>query len=113
MPSVLVLAPTRELCQQTADACERLRAGLGASAAAVAVACVVGGVEFDAQREALAARPPRMLVATPGRLLSLCGEVPASTRARALQQGKGAPRSMSLGHNCRLGPVRSLACTPL
>ena len=94
-PSVLVLAPTRELCQQTADTCDRLvtelhsgaEAGTGGEAT-IKVACCVGGVDFHTQRRDILHRRPDLVVATPGRLLSLCGEIPASTRARQLQQGK-------------------------
>ena len=43
---------------------------------------VVGGVEFFGQRASVLQRRPTLLVATPGRLLSLCGEQPASSRAR-------------------------------
>ncbi|KAJ1617677.1 P-loop containing nucleoside triphosphate hydrolase protein, partial [Pavlovales sp. CCMP2436] len=80
-PSVLVLAPTRELCQQTATSAERIiaaicadaRAADAAPAAALAMACVYGGVDYHRQRAALLAAEgqPRLLVATPGRLLSL------------------------------------------
>ena len=88
-PEVLILAPTRELCLQISAVCDAIVASLGAAlgpacAAAVASGCVVGGVDFGRQRQALllGARP-RLLVATPGRLLSQCGATPASSLARA------------------------------
>lgn len=56
-PSVLVLAPTRELCMQISAVCdaivEHVDAALGPErAAAVASGCVVGGVDFHRQRQA-------------------------------------------------------------
>ena len=80
---VLVLGPTRELCQQTAETARAIGAAVG-----VTSACVVGGVDYTRQRDALMRARPQLLVATPGRLLSLCGETPASSRAR---QAAGAP----------------------
>ncbi|MFI3306881.1 MAG: DEAD/DEAH box helicase [Rikenellaceae bacterium] len=60
---VLVLLPTRELAQQVA----RVAMSLGSD---VGVATIYGGVEYDVQREALAAAP-QIVVATPGRLEDL------------------------------------------
>jgi superfamily II DNA/RNA helicase len=119
-PRVLVLAPTRELCLQTATATERIfaavcadpRASAADPAATLALACVYGGVDFHRQRRRLlaspaeggggaaeggeaAAQPPRLIVATPGRLLALCGEVPESTRAR--QRAAAAANAAAAG----------------
>jgi superfamily II DNA/RNA helicase len=72
------------LCQQTADACEKIAAVLGSDVRAFGV---VGGVDFASQRAELLRRRPGLVVATPGRLLALCGETPASTRARQQRTG--------------------------
>jgi superfamily II DNA/RNA helicase len=61
---VLVLAPTRELAQQVADATE----AYGAKLSGMRVATVVGGVPYGIQIKALSRRVD-VLVATPGRLL--------------------------------------------
>ena len=82
-PRVIVLAPTRELCLQISAVCEsivgRLEPGLRT---AVACGCLIGGMDFNRQRQALLGQQPTLLVATPGRLLSQCGHVPASSDAR-------------------------------
>jgi ATP-dependent RNA helicase RhlE len=59
--SALVLAPTRELAEQTYGWAQRLGCGLRA-------ALVVGGVAYGPQISALHGRPS-IIVATPGRLL--------------------------------------------
>ncbi len=67
-PRVLVLAPTRELVQQVADAA----AGYGRHVPGLRIATVVGGVPYGAQLRALRG-PLDLLVATPGRLMDLMG----------------------------------------
>jgi ATP-dependent RNA helicase RhlE len=59
--SALILAPTRELAEQTYRWCQRLGAGLPA-------ALIVGGVAYGPQHADLR-RKPALLVATPGRLV--------------------------------------------
>jgi superfamily II DNA/RNA helicase len=61
---VLVLAPTRELAQQVADATQ----GYGRNLPGMRVTTVVGGVPYGAQIKALSRRVD-VLVATPGRLI--------------------------------------------
>ncbi|HEY0295235.1 MAG TPA: DEAD/DEAH box helicase [Bordetella sp.] len=61
---VLVLAPTRELAQQVADATQVY----GSKLSDLRVATVVGGVPYGAQLKALSRRID-VLVATPGRLI--------------------------------------------
>ena len=98
-PSVLVLAPTRELCLQISAVCEAIVESLITSlgekhSSVVASGCVVGGVDFNRQRQAILGQRPRLLVATPGRLLSQCGVVPASSQARAAAaEDRGEPTS--------------------
>jgi superfamily II DNA/RNA helicase len=119
-PAVLILAPTRELCSQTADTAALITraAGLG-----VNTACIVGGADFVRQRAELLANLPHLIVATPGRLLSLCGVLPASSRARLLAATVDAERTRGITGTqppgastdemvgppaCRLGSVRLL-----
>ena len=88
-PLALVLAPTRELCLQIGSVFEALlaHAAYGAAASGAPrpeVFCAVGGMHYGRQHAALRDRPrgPAVLVATAGRLLSLCGGVSASALAR-------------------------------
>merc|ERR1712151_223613 len=52
---------------------------------------VVGGVDYIRQRDWLLTECPTLIAATPGRMRALCGEVPASTRLRAVAAGANAP----------------------
>jgi len=63
-PRVLVLAPTRELALQVAQAAQRY----GRHVQGLRVATVVGGVPYGAQLKALRG-PLDILIATPGRLM--------------------------------------------
>ena len=63
-PRALVLAPTRELALQIQGDAEGLSKYMGMS-----TVCLVGGMDFDRQREELAKRPVDILVGTPGRLI--------------------------------------------
>ncbi len=67
LSSALVLAPTRELAQQIASVYRSL---MGDDAS---MAVIVGGVEYAPQREALQLNP-KVVIATPGRLLDLIGQ---------------------------------------
>jgi ATP-dependent RNA helicase DBP3 len=67
-PSVLILAPTRELAQQSADICEITCRKSGFSSL-----CVYGGVPKHTQISALR-NGVDILIATPGRLLDLFGD---------------------------------------
>ena len=67
-PSVLVLAPTRELAAQIGESAEAYSRGTG-----IRHAVVFGGVNKAGQITQLRRRPT-VLVATPGRLLDLIGE---------------------------------------
>ena len=64
-PIVLILAPTRELAMQSAEVAEKASGNVGLN-----TACIYGGVERHVQRQALA-KGVHLLVATPGRLLSM------------------------------------------
>lgn len=72
-PAALVLSPTRELAQQVGD----VAVLLGASAMVI-----LGGVDHRQQRDSLMEAAPALVVATPGRLLAICGRWPSSARAR-------------------------------
>ncbi len=61
----LIVAPSRELAQQIGSICDPL-----CRLAALSSTTIVGGVEYEPQREALASNPD-IIVATPGRLLDL------------------------------------------
>ena len=61
-PQALILAPTRELCQQIAKELGKL-----ARHASIKIAAVFGGVGYSPQVEAL--KTAQVVVATPGRLL--------------------------------------------
>ncbi|MCP5326280.1 MAG: DEAD/DEAH box helicase [Oceanospirillaceae bacterium] len=63
-PQVLVLAPTRELAQQVAEACQQYARHLGG----VSVATLVGGQDFTPQLRELK-RGAQWVVGTPGRVM--------------------------------------------
>ena len=75
-PSVLVLAPTRELAIQIKDDMQPL-----AKAQGLSVAAVYGGAGIEPQIKA--ARRAHVLVATPGRLEDLLDRRAVSARRRA------------------------------
>ncbi len=68
----LVLAPTRELAQQVAQAAQQLGRGIKG----FSVATVVGGMPYPAQLERLRGGAD-LIIATPGRLLDIAGQQPA------------------------------------
>ena len=63
-PRALIIAPTRELALQIASDAEGL-----VKYAGLRVVSLVGGMDYDVQRKALAEGPVDILVATPGRLI--------------------------------------------
>ncbi len=67
-PRVLALAPTRELAMQIAKDAEQLCKHTGHR-----VAAVVGGMNYDKQRDQLQNEVVDILVATPGRLIDFLG----------------------------------------
>ncbi len=71
---MLVVLPTRELAQQVGRVMETLIGHLeGDLKGDLEVATIYGGVEYEAQREALSSHS-RVIIATPGRLLDLIGQ---------------------------------------
>jgi ATP-dependent RNA helicase DDX24/MAK5 len=82
----LILAPTRELALQV---CEHLKAVVSASAGSseggvprVSVAAIVGGLSLHKQRRVLE-RGADVIVATPGRLWDVLGEVSPNVHVSA------------------------------
>ncbi len=63
-PRALIVAPTRELAMQIASDAEEL-----SKYADLHVVSLVGGMDYDKQRQLLKKKPVDILVATPGRLL--------------------------------------------
>jgi ATP-dependent RNA helicase DDX47/RRP3 len=74
----LILAPTRELAQQTSKVVEAL-----GSVIAVRCTLLIGGMDMMSQSIALG-KKPHILVATPGRLLDHC----ENTKGFSLRQLK-------------------------
>jgi ATP-dependent RNA helicase DDX5/DBP2 len=92
-PSALVLAPTRELAQQTQAEAERFGRALGLRSV-----CLYGGAGRGQQARELRQRPgPAIIVATPGRLLDFVrsGDVDLS-RVRCLVLDE-ADRMLDMG----------------
>lgn len=63
-PRALIVAPTRELALQIADDAENL-----SKHTSLHVVSLVGGMDYDKQRQKLKKKPVDILVATPGRLI--------------------------------------------
>ena len=121
LPCAVVLAPTRELCQQTAQVFDSLLAEMRAPAlggsgeardgtlqpavALVRCMCIIGGVSFDEQRAQIKRERPSVIAATPGRMVSLCGGTPTSAKRGRDDPGQAgdvsgmdAPASFSLAN---------------
>ncbi len=102
-PSALVIAPTRELTQQIAAVCNKLK-----RAAPVRCVAVYGGASQSEQEDELA-QPTSMatlVVGTPGRLLAVMG-----TRALGLERARllvldEADRMLALGFAEQLEQIR-------
>ncbi|CAI2165667.1 6322_t:CDS:2 [Funneliformis geosporum] len=67
-PSILVIAPTRELAMQTQEQCKQFDSTCG-----IKSVCIYGGVPKEEQRKALR-KGVHIAVATPGRLIDLINE---------------------------------------
>eukprot|EP00927_Polykrikos_kofoidii_P084442 TRINITY_DN8896_c0_g1_i1.p1 TRINITY_DN8896_c0_g1~~TRINITY_DN8896_c0_g1_i1.p1 ORF type:complete len:806 (-),score=166.97 TRINITY_DN8896_c0_g1_i1:183-2600(-) len=96
VPLALVLSPTRELAQQVGEVAR----SLGASSAVV-----IGGFDHESQRAKLLQESPALIIATPGRLLALCGETPTSMRKR----GNIGSSSRGGGDGVQERPVATVA----
>lgn len=102
-PRALVLAPSRELATQVSRQAAAL---FGVSG--VAVGCVTGGAERAAQLAALAARPPGLLVATPGRLLDLADAGAVDLASVELLVLDEADKMLDVGFGPQLARLRAL-----
>ena len=96
-PSALVLAPTRELAEQTQRWALRLGGGLRA-------ALVVGGVGFGPQVDELRRRPS-IIVATPGRLVDHLERRTASLRDVRILVLDEADRMLDMGFKPQLDRI--------
>eukprot|EP00750_Incisomonas_marina_P012691 INCI17141.5.p1 GENE.INCI17141.5~~INCI17141.5.p1 ORF type:complete len:658 (-),score=84.95 INCI17141.5:269-2242(-) len=93
-PSVLVLTPTRELCEQVGRVAQELGQYVN-----VEVAAIFGGVSFEQQKISLLGfQNLRLVVATPGRLLSFIGRIPSSTIERL--KSRDSKHKQDIGRNC-------------
>jgi len=90
-PTVLVLSPTRELAQQTAEVCCSSGASCGFS-----TICLYGGVSKDAQSKSLRAGA-NIVVATPGRLLDLMNDGVINLKQVSLLVLDEADRMLDMG----------------
>ena len=88
----LILAPTRELAMQIeADAREL------AAHTDTRIVCLVGGIDYQRQRNLLREGPIDILVATPGRLIDFCNQRFASLRTVEVLVIDEADRMLDMG----------------
>ena len=100
----LVLAPTRELAEQTVIWAQRLGTGLR-------TALVVGGVAFGPQLQALRNRPA-IIVATPGRLVDHLDRGTLSLRHLRIFVLDEADRMLDMGFKPQLDRIMSALPAP-
>ena len=91
-PRALVLAPTRELAMQIQSDAEDLGRYLEENAC-----CVVGGIDFQKQRQALTAGATDLLIGTPGRLLDFLGRGDINLRSVEILVIDEADRMLDMG----------------
>jgi ATP-dependent RNA helicase RhlE len=95
--SALILAPTRELAEQTHHWAVRLGCGLR-------TALVVGGVSYEPQCVALRSRPA-IIVATPGRLVDHLDRGTSSLRDVGIVVLDEADRMLDMGFKAQLDRI--------
>ena len=88
----LVLAPTRELAMQIETDANDLSRHTDTR-----VVCLVGGIDYDKQRQLLRERSVDILVATPGRLLDFCGQNLVHLRTTEVLVIDEADRMLDMG----------------
>jgi ATP-dependent RNA helicase RhlE len=98
----LVLCPTREIALQTHGFMAAVAPAHGMSAA-----CIIGGVSFKPQLEALAGRPD-VIVATPGRLLDHQGRRNLSLRSVEILVLDEGDHMLDLGFMPQIGRILEL-----
>jgi len=90
-PRAIVLAPTRVLAQQIFEVASALVQNTPSLASkGVTAAVVLGGAAYHQQMSDLLTQDPDVIIATPGRLNSLCGHVATKT-ATTSQDGESEP----------------------
>jgi superfamily II DNA/RNA helicase len=99
--TALVLAPTRELALQI----DAFWKDLTRFAPELLSACLIGGTSFGAQARALAKRP-RLLIATPGRLLDHLGQRTAELSRTTFLVLDEADRMLDMGFAPQLERIR-------
>ena len=92
VPRALILAPTRELALQIESDAKDLGKYLNTH-----VVAVVGGMDFDKQRQKIEQRPLDILVATPGRLIDFCQRRVISLREVEVLVIDEADRMLDMG----------------
>lgn len=102
--SALVLAPTRELAEQTYGWCGRLGSGLGTT-------LIVGGVSYGPQFADLR-RKPAVLIATPGRLVDHLDRGSVSLRNVRILVLDEADRMLDMGFKPQLDRILGSLPTP-
>jgi len=101
-PRAVVLAPTRVLAQQIFEVASALVKNAG-SLSEVRVSAALGGLAYHQQMTDLMGKKPHLVIATPGRLNSLCGRVAADTNTGS-QDGDGKAAEMCI----KLDDVREM-----
>ena len=91
-PRALVLAPTRELVVQIAKDAEAL-----VKYTDLKVQTIVGGMDYQRQRDSLRASPCDIMVATPGRLIDFLGQNEINLRKIEILVLDEADRMMDMG----------------
>jgi ATP-dependent RNA helicase RhlE len=102
--TALVLAPTRELAEQTHGWTQRLGCGLRAT-------LVVGGVAYGPQLAALRSRPA-IIIATPGRLVDHLERGTVSLREVCILVLDEADRMLDMGFKPQLDRIMRVLPTP-
>lgn len=97
----LILAPTRELATQISDTLEQLCS----TSPQFTIAVIMGGVNMNPQRRALAAKP-RIIVATPGRLDDFLRQQPGVLKRFNYLVLDEADRMLDLGFAPQLRSIR-------
>ena len=92
LPRALVLAPTRELAMQIEGDANDLGSHMHET-----IRCVVGGIDFQKQLDALASSPTDILIGTPGRLLDFLNRGHVGLRSVEILVIDEADRMLDMG----------------
>ena len=91
-PRALVLAPTRELAMQIESDANDIGVHMQET-----VRCVVGGIDFQKQLDAILARPTDILIGTPGRLIDFLNRGHIDLRSVEILVIDEADRMLDMG----------------